>query len=150
MIFGKLNERTRFFRFAVVGSIGALVDFGVFNLLILFTTSPAVLASTISFIAAVLNNFFLNKYWTYPDSRNKSVPQQMIQFSIINILGLGIRIPLFAWLEGFLIQLSINILSSSFISPSFIGHNLALATTIIVVMFWNYFANRYWTFNDVS
>lgn len=71
------RERTRFLRFAVVGIIGAVVDFGVMNLLSsLFPVpivignvviSPLVWAGTISFIAAILSNFTWNRYWTYPD-----------------------------------------------------------------------------------
>jgi putative flippase GtrA len=28
-----------------------------------------------------------------------------------------------------------------------VGHNVSLAIAIIVVMGWNFIANRYWTFN---
>jgi putative flippase GtrA len=37
-----------------------------------------------------------------------------------------------------------------FLSPRFFGHNLTLAVAILVVMMWNFFANRYWTYNDVG
>jgi putative flippase GtrA len=31
-----------------------------------------------------------------------------------------------------------------------LGENLALATVVIIVLFWNFFINRYWTYNDVE
>ena len=31
-----------------------------------------------------------------------------------------------------------------------LGDNLALVLAVIVVMFWNFFVNRYWTYNDVQ
>jgi putative flippase GtrA len=31
-----------------------------------------------------------------------------------------------------------------------IGKNMALILAVVVVMFWNFFVNRYWTYNDVS
>jgi len=31
-----------------------------------------------------------------------------------------------------------------------IGDNLALMLAVVVVMFWNFFVNRYWTYNDVN
>ena len=34
MILANPKERTRFVRFAIVGVIGAIVDFGIFNLLL--------------------------------------------------------------------------------------------------------------------
>jgi putative flippase GtrA len=65
------RERTRFFRFALVGFMGAVVDFGVMNLLSQVFKVPLVIAGTISFIAAIISNFTWNRYWTYPDSRSK-------------------------------------------------------------------------------
>jgi putative flippase GtrA len=149
MIFTNAKERTRFLRFAVVGAIGAVVDFGILNLLLLVST-PYVIAGTISFIMAVVNNFLWNRFWTYPDSRSKRFSQQLIQFTIINAIGLVIRIPLLAFLENVLIRLAERFFGEFFISAEFIGHNTGLAIAIIIVMFWNFLANRYWTYNDVS
>jgi putative flippase GtrA len=149
MIFSNSRERTRFFRFAIVGAIGAVVDFAIMNLLLLLQLSY-VLAGTISFIAAVLNNFIWNRYWTYPDSRSKPLSKQMIQFVVINVIGLAIRAPLLAWLEGILIQLAENTFSEGLFTPEFLGHNLGLAIAIVIVMFWNFIANRYWTYDDVE
>lgn len=150
MILSNPKERTRFVRFAVVGAVGAIVDFGIFNLLLAVTPIQAVWASAISFIAAVLSNFFWNRHWTYPDARKKSFTQQFFQFSIVSLLGLGIRIGLFALLENFLIDLSSRLILPGFLSPQFIGHNATLAFAILVVMLWNFFANRFWTYNEVE
>jgi putative flippase GtrA len=35
------------------------------------------------------------------------------------------------------------------VSPDFIGHNAALGASMILVLFWNFFVNRYWTYADV-
>ncbi|NPV76895.1 MAG: GtrA family protein [Anaerolineae bacterium] len=150
MILANPKERTRFIRFAIVGVIGAVVDFGIFNLLLAITSIQAVWASAISFVAAVLSNFFWNRHWTYPDARKKSFAQQLFQFAIVSFLGLVIRIGLFALLENFLIDLSARFISPEFLSPQFIGHNTTLAFAILVVMLWNFFANRFWTYNEVQ
>jgi putative flippase GtrA len=147
----KKKEVTRFLRFAVVGSLGAVVDFGIFNLLVGLVNIPAVIASMVSFICAVINNFTWNRFWTYPDSRGKSIGKQILQFFIINIIGLGIRTPLFAWLEKILISFFGSTIPETFIfSPTFLGHNISLAIVILIVMMWNFFANRYWTYNDIK
>lgn len=150
MILTNPKERTRFLRFATVGAIGAVVDFGIFNLVNWLTPLAAIWASVISFGAAVVSNFLWNRYWTYPDSRSKSVSFQMFQFLIVSVIGLGIRVLLFALLENFLIRLSGLILPANFLSPVFVGHNLTLALAIVVVMLWNFLANRYWTYCDVD
>jgi putative flippase GtrA len=145
-------ERTRFIRFAIVGTIGAVVDFGTFNLFSGVLGIQDVWASVFSFTTAVLSNFTWNRYWTYPDSRSKPLTAQLLSFAVVNILGLGIRTPLFAGLSSLLERLFslLPFLPVSFITPDLLGDNSALAVAILVVMLWNFFANRYWTFNDVD
>lgn len=146
----KRNEQARFMRFALVGAIGAVIDFGVFNLLTHFTGINAVIASVISFICAVCSNFIWNRYWTYPDSRTKHITHQLLQFIIISVIGLAIRTPLFAYLEKVLAKSFANSVFTVPFTPTFLSHNISLAVTIIVVMFWNFFANRFWTYGDIS
>lgn len=145
------RERTRFLRFAAVGVFGAIVDFGTFNILSGFIGINAVLASILSFIAAIINNFIWNRYWTYPDSRSKPIVQQIVLFTVISLIGLLIRTPVFAFLEVRLTDLfsSLDISLLGVFDPEFLGHNIALAIAVILVMFWNFFVNRYWTYNDV-
>ena len=150
MILTNTKERSRFMRFAIVGSIGAVIDFGVFNILTNFFGVVAVISSVISFSLAVCSNFLWNRYWTYPDSRSKSVSKQVIQFLVISVIGLAIRTPLFAWLEKWMILKVGSLHLSLPVSSTFIGHNLSLACVIVLVMFWNFFANRFWTYADIN
>ncbi len=146
------RERRRFVRFAVVGTIGAVVDFGTFNLLSTVLGIHHVVASVFSFSAAIFSNFVWNRYWTYPDSRSKPIARQMLEFSLVNVIGLGIRTPLFAGLSTPLTTLFglVPLLPLSFVTAEFLGHNLALAVAVLVVMLWNFFVNRYWTYSDVE
>jgi len=143
------RERTRFLKFAVVGVIGFIVDFGTFNLCILVFHASRVLAGTISFIAAVSSNFTWNRYWTYPDSRSKPILHQLVLFTIINAIGLGIRVPILHYLGPVLISLFTR-LRLPFFTPDFLGNNGSLVVAVIIVLFWNFFANRYVTYNDVE
>jgi putative flippase GtrA len=87
------KEAERFFKFLVVGTIGFVVDFGTLTLLKETTSLATVVANTISFTMAVISNFTLNRYWTYPDSRSKSIMSQMGQFVVVSIIGLAINKP---------------------------------------------------------
>lgn len=146
------RERNRFLRFAVVGVVGAIVDFGTFNLLTEVLNIQAVISSMLSFGAAVVNNFIWNRYWTYPDSRSKTISTQLFQFALISVFGLVIRTPLFALLDRPLRVFFTRLGPIEFgsLDADFLGHNLALAVAVIVVMFWNFFVNRYWTYSDVE
>lgn len=145
------RERTRFLKFTVVGVIGAIVDFGVMNLMVAVFSTSLVIAGTVSFIAAVLSNFIWNRYWTYPDSRSKPVFKQLLEFSIVSLIGLGIRVPVLAIFEPIvntlLTSLSIDLPAHTI---NFLTDNITLATAVILVMFWNFFVNRYWTYGDVE
>jgi putative flippase GtrA len=154
------REITRFLKFLVVGAIGAVVDFGTFNLLANILGVWSVLASMLSFTAAVISNFLWNRYWTYPDSRSKNVGSQAVQFGIVSVIGLAIRTPLFALSEPLFIRLARDWLASlvenvstgifELLSPIVLGRNLALALAVIVVLFWNFGINRVWTYSDVE
>jgi len=60
------KEITRFLKFSVVGTLGAVIDFGGLNLLILTFGFSKILANTCSFTVAVISNFIWNRLWTFP------------------------------------------------------------------------------------
>jgi putative flippase GtrA len=168
-------EAKRFIKFVVVGAIGFVVDFGVFNLLLspfsllmapgtllhqwlvslgLTTAQVATLVPTfpgaISFVMAILSNFLWNRYWTYPDSRSKSFRRQFAQFWVVSITGILIRVPIITFThQAFTQMIAVTMPTLAPLSVR-LGKNLALVLAVLVVMFWNFFVNRYWTYNDVE
>jgi len=150
MTFLNSKERVRFIKFATVGAIGSLVDIGVMNLMTQVFKMPLVLGGSISFVCAVANNFIGNRYWTYPDSRSKPMHHQLGTFFIISTIGISIRIPILKYIAPLLAGLFENIthLSNSLVNA--LANNVTLIFAIGVVMLWNFFVNRYWTYNDVD
>lgn len=144
------RERIRFFKFALVGTLGFGVDVGVFNLFRNLVGLPAEISSVISFIAAVLSNFTWNRLWTYPESRSKPLASQLLQFGVVNVAGLIIRTVIFILITKPLVQLFEVLQLGLPFEPRVLGENLALATVVVIVMFWNFFVNRYWTYNDID
>jgi putative flippase GtrA len=160
------QERTRFLKFIVVGVIGALVDFGLMNLLTKLFSLSLTLAGTISFTCAVTSNFIWNRYWTYPDSRSRPLMRQLIMFFLVNVAGIAIRVPILHFLEppmlsvlqeqGLKSSLMPDFLAKNLTlaitakNHQFLSHNITLASAIGIVMLWNFFVNRYWTYNDVG
>ena len=134
----------------MVGAIGAVVDFSTFNLVTqVFGVDPTV-ANVISFTVAVISNFIWNRFWTYPDSRTKTLTRQLGEFFIVNVIGVLIRTPIFVWMAGPWQRIYEWQPIRVPIGAETIGNNLALATAMVVVMFWNFFVNRYWTYADVK
>ena len=143
------KERIRFFRFAIVGAVGSLIDFGVMNFLTAVIKMALVPAGTISFVCAVINNFIGNRHWTYPDSRSRPLMHQLGMFFLVNLAGVAIRIPVLHFFEPPLWVLFSSTLHLPAPTGNIIAKNVTLALAIGIVMLWNYFINRYWTYNDI-
>lgn len=144
------KERSRFLKFAVVGFIGFFVDAGIFNLCrSVFDIRPEY-ASAISFMVAVISNFLFNRYWTYPDSRSKPLSTQLGQFFLVNLIGLAIRTGVLLIIIDPLYRLFENLSTNIDFNPIVLGDNSALIIVVGIVLFWNFFINRYWTYNDLS
>lgn len=167
----KAREVERFLKFAIVGIIGAMVDFGTLNLL-LRTLLPAVdaeggalgvtlpggflfenvgIATTIAFAAAVLSNFIWNRLWTYPDSRSRSMRRQLALFAFVSLAGWLARL---VWIKasyaGFADAVMASSATMSYDQAAIAGANIAQLIAVGVVMIWNFAANRLWTYNDVN
>ncbi len=151
------KETERFVKFAIVGAIGAVVDFTVLNVMKrLFEAVELgvgwnvalephqiqlVAANTISFSVAVLSNFTWNRLWTFPESRERPLGRQLAQFAIVNVLGLGINTIVLLALDQYIFQ---NFLSER------LSYNVAKAFAIGVVLFWNFGVNRVWTYRGIE
>ena len=149
MILTASKERTRFVKFATVGALGALIDFAVMNL---FTHMgfKLVIAGSISFVFAVLSNFTLNRYWTYPDSRSRHFLHQLGMFFLVNAAGIAFRIPTLHYVEPVMASAFESMVHLTHNTAQLLAKNATLAFAIGVVMIWNFFINRYWTYNDVE
>jgi putative flippase GtrA len=150
MILTANKERTRFLKFATVGAIGSVVDLVIMNLLTQLFNLKLVYAGTISLICAIISNFLLNRYWTYPDSRSRPFLHQLSMFSLVNIIGIVFRIPILHYMEPVMAGAFESMVHLPHTSAEVLAKNATLAFAIGVVMIWNFFINRYWTYNDID
>ena len=157
----KSKEVERFLRFAIVGTIGAIIDFGVLNLLQSTLLPPAGeyetlyvrIATGTAFTAAVSSNFIWNRYWTYPDSRSRPIMLQLVQFFIVNTIAVVFRLIFVGVLYSPLGDAIKDILNQdgwNEETANQVGTNLAQGMSMVIAMFWNFFVNRYWTYSDVD
>ncbi len=133
------KELTRFVKFAIVGAVGAIIDFGLLNLLRGYFGWPLLLANTVSVSVAILSNFVWNRLWTFPESRSRKKRKQLPQFALINIIGLLINNLIVVGLDAVLVP---------HIGEPW-SYNIAKAVAIGVVLFWNFGANRLWTYRGL-
>jgi len=162
----KAKEVERFIKFAIVGIVGAVVDFGTLNILqttLLRPDAPhldmkVALATGIAFTAAVTSNFIWNRYWTYPDSRSRRIRHQLMLFFLVNTIGMVFRLWFVHLLYTPMGEVGVDVLGTlglmndnlSSAAQSQLGTNIAQFFAVWIVMVWNFFVNRYWTYNDVE
>lgn len=134
------KEMERFSRFLTVGAVGTVLDFSLLTLLKL-AGLPTLFANSVSFMVGLANNFTWNRLWTFGDSIQPDWRKQLIKFATISLIGLVLNNLILLSLEGFLGNL-IN-------QPEW-GYLPAKVIATGAVVFWNYFANRIWTFGKLK
>jgi putative flippase GtrA len=150
------KEVTRFLKFSVVGMLGTVIDFGGLNLLILVFGFSKILANTCSFSVAVISNFIWNRLWTFPESKDRPIAPLLFQFVLVNIGGLllnqAIFLSLDAWVlgeAGALAAPMATLALSVGLAHYKLAYNSSKAIATIIVLFWNFGANRLWTFRGI-
>jgi putative flippase GtrA len=134
----------QFIKFCIVGASSTVIDAGLFNLLHLAFGLHPYFARTLSFSVAVINGFIWNSLWTFRGLGSGSRHAQFVKFAAINVVGLFLNL---------LIMSVVYYLLSGHL-PRAHDHaplriNIALGAAIVVVAFWNFGANKYWTFRGV-
>ena len=132
------QEVTRLTRFLTVGAVGTLLDFSILTLLKL-AGMPTLFANSLSFTAGLLNNFTWNRLWTFSDTVHADWRKQLAQFTLVSLIGLAVNNLIVLSLE--------NLLGAILGTPEW-GYLPAKIIATGVVVFWNYFANRMWTFKN--
>ncbi|MRR32133.1 hypothetical protein EG834_17810 [bacterium] len=71
-------------------------------------------------------------------------------FFAVNIAGVLIRIPILHFVEPFILKALDPTSPRIGLPAETVAKNLTLALAVGIVLLWNFFANRYWTYNDVD
>ncbi|HND92485.1 MAG TPA: hypothetical protein PLI75_11905, partial [Anaerolineales bacterium] len=87
---------------------------------------------------------------TYPESRSRPLINQLGMFFLVNVAGVVIRIPTLHYLEPPLLHFFEGVFHASYATAEFYAKNITLASAVGIVMIWNFFVNRYWTYNDID
>ena len=119
----------RFVKFGVVGFLGLIIDFGVTSLLKEKMKVNKYFANVCGFSLAVVNNFILNKIWTFEDT-DEAYMEQFLQFMGIAVIGLAIN-------QGILYLLHHYLKMNFYLAKLF---------AIGVVVIWNFGLNYLVTF----
>lgn len=118
-------------RFCAVGAITAVIDFSALNLLIHLKVETHI-SIAIGYLLAASVAYYLNSRWTY--GRLEKEPSFASLTKYLSIYSFGLVLT--------------EIIIWSLANGRGFSINMAKAAAIIMVFFWNFFANRYWTYRS--
>ncbi len=127
----KLIYRYRLFvKYCIAGGTAAVVDFSILYTLTEFLGVFYLYSATISFILSALTSYSINRKWTFRSQGKKR--KQIPIFFFIAIIGL--------LLNNTIIYIGVEVFGLWYIWAK------VIATGFVLV--WNFFGNKYFTFND--
>ncbi|MFA4964709.1 MAG: GtrA family protein [Thermoleophilia bacterium] len=129
----------QFVKFAVVGGVGTIVNLAVLKLTLvawgsLNATTPYAVeafASGLAFALSVVNNYLLNRWWTFRSSG--TLAPEFSKFLTVSLLGLGLNELAF---YAFRARLDVPVLLSQLFA-------------IACVLPFNFVANKLWSFRGL-
>jgi len=116
-----------------VGAVSTLIDLFLLYIGVNILGLNLLISATLSFSIASVNGYLLNQSLTFKRSKKASFTQY-IQFLMVSFVGLALTIILLYFFTGCLHMYYI----------------IAKLVTVLIVVFWNYFANIIWTFKERS
>ena len=118
----------QFLLFAGIGAIGTLAHYTILIVLVQFWAVDPVIASCLGFVAGALINYVLNYHFTFQS--NKRHREALTKFLIVAIIGAGIN--------GWIMFAGVENTNWNYL--------LVQVFATIVVLAWNFTANKLWTF----
>jgi putative flippase GtrA len=94
-----VDLKTQIVRFTLTGGLSAVVDYGIYSLLLNLIGLPVSVAKSISFIAGTTTAYLINRRWTFqaPPSRARFVAV-VILYAVTFAVQVGINAVLYATL----------------------------------------------------
>lgn len=152
----------QFVKFCLVGASSTAVNFLTLNILYHVCRLDLVPSLTIAFVLSVINGFFFNRRWTFREARSVAAHEQGAKFLLVNIVGWSLNTAIVVlviahfksgghgfWGDSEHFKRIVKAIVLGQAKNQHFGFwlvNGAVACATAVVVFWNYFANRHWTF----
>jgi putative flippase GtrA len=84
------SKVTQLIKFGIVGCSGLVIDFAITYFFKEYVGLNRFIANALGFGAAVTNNYFIHRFWTFKNNE-KRIAQQFLKFLMVSIIGLGLN-----------------------------------------------------------
>ncbi|MBI2626236.1 MAG: GtrA family protein [Candidatus Nealsonbacteria bacterium] len=133
-------------KFVLVGALNTLVDLGVLNLLIFTSGISTGFAYSafkgVSFTVAVINSYFLNKFWTFKGQGGATARKEFTQFFIVSFVGFGINVGV--------ASLVVNIIGPQLGIGDKLWANVGAICATFAAMTWNFLGYKFIVFKHAE
>ena len=150
----------QFLKFATVGAMNTAIDWSLAFFLTYYTPLPRTLGAgfvnltgapvrpeaaavwctkIISSGTATINSFIWNRRWTFRIRDKRARVRQFAKFVTVNVIGMLLNS-----------TITTLLLRPFLPEPPRMAFLACQATATALVLFWNFFANKYWTFRGAS
>lgn len=155
-ILNRLSRRfsalAQFGKFAAVGTLNALLDLGLLNLLMFLTNVSAGIYftafKTISAFAGKNNSYFWNKFWAFEGKRGSAswreqvLWKEYLSFITFTLIGLIFNVAIATVL--------VNTVGAPLGMDARVWANIASVIAMLAAMLWNFFSYRWVVFKNVG
>ena len=131
----------RVLKFGSVGVLNTLVDYAVFNALVLGAGMSVVPANLISYSTGIANSWFWNKRWTFADRPMRYPRLALPMFVVVNLVGLALNTGAVIGLQALGTHLGVGEMM-----PEAVYLNIYKTLAIAVSYTWNYLAIKHLVF----
>ena len=121
---------SQFLKFALVGAIGTIINIAVLYALTEFLGVYYLVSAFFAFCAAVINNFLLNKVFTFKETMSESFLPKFLKFFSVSVVALAVNL-VFLYI---------------FTDIAGIYYIVSQIMAIIISLSVNFFGNKIWTF----
>jgi putative flippase GtrA len=122
----------KFAKFLMVGGAATLIQYGLLIVFVERLMIEAVIASASSYALSSIFNYLMNYYFTFSSGADHG--KSSIKFAVVAIIGLA--------LNTCTMYLFVNMLNIHYV--------LSQVVATGVVLFWNYFVHKNWTYKTVK
>lgn len=127
-------------RFICTGIVNTVIDFAIFNLLLIIAANPGssvmFLINSTAVLIAAANSYIMNRGWTF--SRGQS-QHQVFRFAVATAIGASIN--------SLVVIAVLKLTGPAGLSP-LVAANIGKILATVLSAGWNFFAYRGWVFNS--